>query len=220
MGFSRIFRIFPFSLNNVSVVGVDKFENDTLAAFKSFDLVFNLSSLFKKSGYEVKSILIDRAVVNAIVKKEGKANWDVMKDTSTAVPTETKPSSSGMKILLKKVAVLNSSISYVDESSAMKAYLNNVNFNLKGDMTMSETDMQMIFNAGEFTFIMDGMKYLNKAVLDSKIDMLANLDKWKFTFRENYFTINDLKLNFTGMVAMPGKDIETDIKFGTTTNFI
>ena len=37
----------------------------------------------------------------------------------------------------------------------------------------------------------------------------------KFTFRENYLSINDLKLNFTGMVAMPGDDIETDIKFAT-----
>ena len=74
-----------------------------------------------------------------------------------------------MKILLKKVTVLNSSISYFDESSAMKVYLNDVNFTLTGDMTSSETDMQILFKAGEFTFIMDGMKYLNKAVLDSKI---------------------------------------------------
>ena len=215
LGFFKDFPNLSFSLYNVSVVGVAKFENDTLAGFKSFDIVFNLSSLFKKTGYEVKSIIVDRALVNAIVRKEGKANWDVMKDTAQAVTTETKPSSSGIKILLKKVTVLNSSISYIDESSAMKVYLNNVNFYLKGDMTMSESDMQMTFNAGEFTFIMDGMKYLNKTVLDSKIDMLADLNKWKFTFRENYFTINDLKLNFTGMVAMPGKDIETDIKFGS-----
>ncbi len=214
LGFFRNFPNLSFSLYNVSVVGVNKFENDTLAGFKSFDLVFNLTSLFKKTGYEVKSIVVDQAVVNAIVRKEGKTNWDVMKDTSHAVTTETKPSSSTMKILLKKVTVLNSSISYLDESSAMKVYLNKVNFYMKGDMTMSETDMQMTFNAGEFTFIMDGMKYLNKAVLDSKIDMLANLDKMKFTFRENYLSINDLKLNFTGIVAMPGKDIETDIKFG------
>ncbi len=138
-----------------------------------------------------------------------------MKDTSQTITPETKPSSSGMKILLKKVALLNSSVSYVDESSAMKVYLNNINFYLKGDMTMSETDMQMTINVGEFTFIMDGIKYMNKAVLDSKIDMLANLDKMNFTFRENYFSVNDLILNFTGMVAMPGNDIETDIKFGT-----
>jgi hypothetical protein len=216
LGFFRDFPNLSFSLYDVSVVGVNKFENDTLAGFKSFDLVFNLASLFKKSGYEVKSIIIDQAIVNAIVKKEGKVNWDVMKDTSQSpAPEEAKPTSLGMKIRLKKVSVVNSSISYVDESSAMKVYMRNVNFNLKGDMTMSETDMQMAFNAGEFTFIMNGTKYLNRAVLDSKIDMLANLDKMKFTFRDNYFSINDLKLNFSGMVAMPGKDIETDIKFGT-----
>ena len=29
---------------------------------------------------------------------------------------------------------------------------------------------------------MDGMKYLNKTVLDSKIDMLANLDKYEIHF--------------------------------------
>ncbi|MDO9340964.1 MAG: AsmA-like C-terminal region-containing protein, partial [Bacteroidales bacterium] len=131
------------------------------------------------------------------------------------VSTEEETSSSDMKILLKKVTLMNSSISYVDDESAMKAYFKNLNFNLKGDMTMSETDMQMSLNAGEFTFIMDGMKYLNKAVVDSKIDMLANLDNMKFTFRENYFSVNDLKLNFSGMVAMPGDDIETDLQFGT-----
>ena len=219
LGFFKDFPNLAFSLNQVSVVGVKTFQNDTLAAFESLDLVFNLSSLFKKSGYEVKSVLINRAVVNAIVKKEGKANWDVMKDTSTApapIPASiTNPPSSGLKILLKKVSVLNSSISYIDESSAMKVYLNNVNFNLKGDMTMSQTDLQMDFSSGEFSFIMDGVKYLNKAVLNSKIDMLADLDKMIFTFRENYFSINDLKVNFTGMVAMPGKDIETDIKFSS-----
>jgi|WetSurMetagenome_2_1015567.scaffolds.fasta_scaffold13444_1 hypothetical protein len=215
LGFFRDFPNLSFSLNDVSVVGVGGFKNDTLAGFKSFDLVFNLSSIFKKSGYEVKSIIVDRAIVNAIVRKEGKANWDVMKDTSQAPVAETKPSSSKMKILLKKVSVLNSSISYIDESSPMQIVINGINFTLKGDMTMSQTDLQMTFNAGEFTFIMDGMKYLNKAVLDAKIDLLADLDKFKFTFRDNYFAINDLKLNFSGMVAMPGSDIETDIKFGS-----
>src|ERR1035437_10344238 len=216
LGFFSNFPNLSFSLYNMSVVGVKKFENDTLASFRSFDLVFNLSSLFKKSGYEVNSIVIDRAVVNAIVKKEGKANWDVVKDTAKVpVATETKPSSSGMKIRLKKVSVLNSSISYVDEGSAMKVYLNKVSFSLKGDMTAGESDLQMTFNAGEFTFDMGGTKYFNKAVLDSRIDMLANLDNMKFTFRENYLSINDLKLNFSGTVAMPGKNIQTDIKFET-----
>jgi len=215
LGFFRNFPNLSFSLQDLSVVGVEKFQNDTLAGFKSFDLVFNLSSLFGKSGYEVKSVVMDRAVVNAIVLEDGTANWDIAKDTAETVTTEEKAASSDLKILLRKVALQNSTISYVDDESGMKAYLEKLNFNLKGDMTMSETDMQMSFNIDGVTFIMEGMKYLNKAVIDSKIDLLANLDDMKFTFCENHFSINDLRLNFSGMVAMPGDDIETDILFGT-----
>ena len=86
LGFFRNFPNLTFSLDNLSMVGINKFENDTLAGFKSLDLVFNLSSLFGKSGYEVKSVIIDKAVLNAIVLKDGTANWDIMKDTTETVP--------------------------------------------------------------------------------------------------------------------------------------
>ncbi len=215
LGFFRNFPNLSFSLTGLSVTGKDKFETDTLAAFKSFDLVFNLSSLFKKSGYEVKSIVMNDAVVNAIILNDGTANWDISVDTTSTVSEVETASSSEMKILLESVTLINGSVTYIDDESAMKAYLNDLNFNLTGDMTMSETDLQIAFTAGEFTYIMDGMKYLNKTTVDSKIDMLANLDNMKFTFRENYLTINDMRLNFTGMVAMPGDDIETDIQFST-----
>lgn len=215
LGFFKNFPNLTFSLNGLSVVGVDKFENDTLAAFKSFNLVFNLSSLIGDSGYEVKTIQIDRGVFNAIVLKDGSANWDIMKDTTETVTEVPETESSSMKIKLQKVSMLNSSIAYIDDESDMKAYIKDLNFNLKGDMTMSETDMQISFNAAAFTFIMEGMAYLNKTKINGELDMLANLDTYKFTFRENYFSINDLKLNFSGFVAMPGDDIETDIKFGT-----
>ena len=217
LGFFRNFPNLTFSLKEVSVVGIDKFKNDTLAGIKSVYLVFNLKSLIGKSGYEVKSILIDQAVVNVIYLKDGTANYDIMKQTSEATPAApAATTNSGMKILLKKVVITNSSIVYDDREGSMKAIIGNANFVLSGDMTMSKTDLQISMNTGELTFIMDGMKYLNKVTVDSKLDMLANLDDWKFTFREgSYFTLNDLKVNFTGMVLMPKDDIETDIKFAT-----
>jgi hypothetical protein len=215
LGFFKNFPNLSFSLNGLSVVGIDKFTNDTLAGFNSFSLVFNLSSLFGDKGYEVKSIVVDKAVINAIVLKDGTANWDIMKDTTTTETVEEDTTASTLKVVLQKVELLNTSLSYIDDQSAMKAYMKDLNFNLKGDMTMSETDMQMGLNIGELTFLMDGMKYLNKAKVDSKVDLLANLDNMKFTFRDNYFAINDLRLNFKGMVAMPGDDIATDLEFST-----
>ncbi len=215
LGFFRNFPNLSFSLSGLSVVGVGKFENDTLTSIKSFTLVFNLSSLFKKSGYEINSIIIDKADINTIVLKDGSANWDIVKDTTESTAPQATEEPSSLKILLKKVSVINSSLSYEDAESDIQAYLNDLNFTMKGDMTMSETDMQLIARSGEFTYIMEGMKYLNKTVLDANIDMLANTDKWTFTFRENYLSVNDLKLNFSGYVAMPGDDIETDIRFKT-----
>ncbi len=100
-----------------------------------------------------------------------------MKDTTEA--TTGEESSSAMKIMLKKVSVLHSSVSYTDKSYNMETYLNNLNFDLSGDMTMSETDLQISATADELTFIMDGMKYLNRVTVDSKIDMLANLDNYE-----------------------------------------
>ena len=215
LGFFKNFPNLSFSLNGLSVVGVDRFENDTLVGFNTFSLVFNLSSLFGDSGYEVKSVVMDRAVINAVVLKDGQANWDIMKDTTTIEEADTDTTASSFKVVLQKVALLNTSLSYLDEQSDMKASVKDLNFNLKGDMTSSETNLQMGLTIGEVSFIMEGLKYLNKAKIDSKIDLLANLDNMKFTFGENYFAINDLKLNFKGMVSMPGDDIETDLEFGT-----
>jgi hypothetical protein len=225
LGFFKNFPNLSFSLEKLSVSGVGKFEGDTLAAFKSFDLVFNLMSLFSKSGYEVKSVIIDRAEVNAIVLKDGTANWDITKSSASASPVTqqtTAPASaqasspeSAIKILLRNVEVKNSSVSYSDSSMSLKAVLNNINFGLTGRMSLKETSLDMTLNSTETTVIMDGVKYLNKAKIDSKINMLADLKNWKFTMRENYIAVNDLNISLSGVVSMPGKDIETDLRFGT-----
>ncbi|MGA1976499.1 MAG: AsmA-like C-terminal region-containing protein [Bacteroidales bacterium] len=221
LGFFRNFPNLSFGLENVSFVGIGKFDGDTLAGFRSFDLVFNLSSLFKKSGYEVKSVILDKASINAIVLKDGSANWDIMKETPETAPENkkaaapTSSSSSNLKVLLKRFSVLNSRITYNDASSKMSASLSGINFNLSGDMSETQTDMQISMKADELTFMMDGVKYLNKALLESKIDVLADMKNMKFTFRDNFVALNDLKLKFAGSVSMPGNNIETDIQFGT-----
>jgi hypothetical protein len=212
IGFFHNFPNLSFSLNDLSVVGVEKFQGDTLAAFESFDLVLNLPSLFKKSGYEVRSLIIDRAIINAIILRDGTENWDIAKDTTETVE---EADTSAFRMKLKKVALLNTDVTYTDESSEMTARLGDLNLNLTGDMVASRTNLQIDLNIGALTLDMENVTYLNKALVDAKIGLIADLDTYKFTFGENYLSLNDLIMNFTGMVAMPGDDIETDIKFGT-----
>jgi hypothetical protein len=45
--------------------------------------------------------------------------------------------------------------------------------------------------------------------------MDADMPKFKFTFKENELTMNDLLLGFDGYFAMPGNDMDMDFKFKT-----
>ncbi len=226
LSFFKNFPNLSFSIKDVYVTGIERFEGDTLSGLKSFSLVFNPGSLFGKDGYEIKSIIIDRAILNAIVLNDGTANWDITKpeteseameqpEKTQAEPAETTGGSS-LKLLLRKFEIKNTNISYTDKSAGMSAFLKNLNFSLAGNMSLSETKLKMALNIEEASFIMDGIKYLNKAVIDSKINLIANLDSMRFTFSENYFAINALQLNFAGTVAMPGENIFTDLTFGTS----
>jgi uncharacterized protein involved in outer membrane biogenesis len=233
LGFFKDFPNLTFSLKNVSVTGLGKFEGDTLASFKTFDLAFNLLSILSKSGYEVKSIIVDQAKVNALVLKNGTANWETTKPSVSTTKTQqvaqaanpapesspaissTSSSGSSFKVMLRKVEIKNSSIVYSDSSLSLYARLEELNFRIAGSMTFTETLLKMNLNSGTTTVIMNGVKFLNKAKIDSKINMLAEPDSMKFTMRDNYFSINDLKISLSGMVKMQGKDIKTDLHFGT-----
>jgi vacuolar-type H+-ATPase subunit H len=135
--------------------------------------------------------------------------------TPALVSTSPSTSGSSLKILLRNLEIKNSAITYSDSSLLMDARIEDLNFKLTGSMTFKETILKMTLKSGATTVIIDGVKYLNKVKIDSKINMLAELDSMKFTMRDNYFSINDLKISLSGAVSMPGKDIKTDLHFGT-----
>ncbi len=216
LSFFRHFPNLSFSLSNLTVAGTGAFQNDTLADVKNFSLVFDLASVFKKTGYAVRSVLIDKAIINTIVLKDGKANWDIAKESEpSAQQAQTSSDSSPMHIKLSKVVISNSKVLYTDFESDMQATLAQLDLAISGDMTGGKTDLKIEGKSGEFTYIMEKMKYIDRAVVNTKMDLLADIDSMKFVFRDNYLALNDLKLNFTGTVKMPGDDITTDLSFKT-----
>ena len=212
-----LFRAFPnasFTLKDLNVTGIDKFEGDTLAAVKSFSLVFNLMSLIGDGGYEIRSITIDQPLVNAIVYDDGMANWDIMKETPDQVEDTTaieQPSS--LKVALNKFNISDGRIYYTDMQSGMAAAIEEMDFSLSGNMNAASTDLVMDLTAGRVDFIMDRISYLTDASVGFKAEIDALTDSMKFTLNDNRFYINDIVLNFSGTAAMPGDDIDLDLVF-------
>lgn len=218
-----LIKAFPnasFTLKDLSIVGTGNFEGDTLAAVKSLSLVFNLASIFSGKGYEIKSIAVDEPLANAIVLKDGSANWDIMKETETQAETEAKVETesetggtSSFKMQLRQFTINDGRVRYTDNEAAMAASIEDLSFILSGNMSTSVTELLMDLKASKVDFTMDNVRYLSSVKVDFHAGLDAQLDSMLFVLKDNSFRINDITLNWAGKVSMPGEDIGTDLKF-------
>lgn len=213
----RSFPDFYMSLNGLTVVGIDDFSKDTLVAFKSFSTRLDLMSVIKMKDIKVKAIILDSPVINGIILKNGKSNWDISKpstDTTTNVDT-AKSAPMAFKVSLKKFAIKNANISYTDNVSGMKANMKNFNFDLSGDMSSDFTTINILTTTEAINFSMNGISYLKNATNHIKIAVDADMKNMSFTLKENEFVLNALDLAWDGKISMKDSTITADVKFNT-----
>ena len=65
---------FKFTLNKLSLVGINDFAGDTLIATDKLMLNINLMSVIKGEQYKINSIVLEHPTILAKVLKDGKAN--------------------------------------------------------------------------------------------------------------------------------------------------
>ena len=218
-----VFHSFPdltFYIKDVSVVGVDTFASDTLMYVGKLSLDIDLMSVFG-DNIKIKSIAVDNPLVNAIVLKNGKANWDIVPEDSSATEEDTtaEEESGGFSMALKSFKINNADIFYTDYESDMISEIKGLNFELGGDFTASTTDLNINSAISELNFKYEGVNYLKKAVVKFTAKIFADLDKSVYKFEDNKLVVNDLPLTMEGEVEMPADDIKMNLKLGAKGSF-
>ncbi|MAY82758.1 MAG: hypothetical protein CMP59_01355 [Flavobacteriales bacterium] len=218
-----LFRSFPdffFSIEDVSVSGIDEFEGVELARIGELDLVIDLMSVIKGESIQLKRISLVEPNINILVLENGMANYDIAKTDSTAVQDEEEEEDDGegaaFKMDLKEISIVDGIFVYEDRTMPMSMGLHDLDLSLSGDMTASQTNLQTHGEVADVDFYFDGIGYIRdaKVVLDAGIGM--NLDEMKFTFLDNKLNLNELPLSFEGWLAMPNDAIDMDFKFAAS----
>lgn len=206
---------FRFKIKNVSVIGVDDFKDDTLAYIGELRTDIDIKSVISGDQYKINSIVIDNARILGKILKNGKANWDIAKEDTSAATPETPEDTSATKFAmsLKELKINNAYIVYDDQQSNMYAKLENLNYSLSGDFTQDNFVLNNLLEIAKTTYKMDGIAYLKNVHTKAKMDLDMDMPNMKFTFKENEFSLNDLNLGFDGFIAMPDTNIDMDIKF-------
>lgn len=210
LGLISTFPNFEFSINNVIVDGIDKFEGTQLANIKNLTLKVDLMSVISGDEIKIKTIFIDEPIINAIILADTSANYDIAKPTEEE-ETETTP----FKLNLKDLTIKNARIVYNDATMNLQTTILGLNFHLSGDMTQDVTDLVTKTTIDTLNLTMDNIKYFNKAIIDADATIKADLANNKYTFTENQFKINELILGLDGWVAIfeDNDNIDMDVKF-------
>lgn len=206
-------------LINLSVVGSNEFEGDTLVAFNEFSIKVDIKSVFAMENILVKSILLDRPVMTAKITPEGKANWDIAipseaSDETPETPTAEEPSN--FKVSLSKFEIRNAQIRYIDNETAMKATLANLNFTLSGNTNIDNTDLKISTTIEKVNFYMDGIRYLKEASAGFNGEIGVDLVNNTYKFKDNVFNLNQITAKLDGEVRMPTNNIDVDVTFSST----
>ncbi len=213
-----IFKSFPsltVTLDEFSVVGVEKFDGDTLAYLKQLYVDLDIMSVINGGEIKIEAIILDSPVIRGRVLADSSASWDIAKASESAEDTTAADTAATkFQLGLKTFKIINADIVYDDVPGNTYAELKGFDFQLKGDFTQDFTALDINMAIKELTARSGGVSYLRKADFDFVAGIDADLANAKYVFKENNLRLNNLELGFDGTVAMPDdENINMDIKF-------
>ncbi len=201
------------SVENLKIVNLVPFENETLATAKALSFEMPLSELFKgtEEPLTVNEIIADELLLTLKTNKSGSVNYDIVKASES---TETSPDSTatGFSFDIEHYELNNSSFTYIDEGTNTNVYITEVNHSGNGIFSGDTSELDTKTEA-RISMAIDSTEYLsnNTIRLDALIDL--DLEQQKYSFKENKGFINALPLEFEGFVQMVDAGQDIDITF-------
>lgn len=215
-----LIRNFPnlsVSIDDLSVIGIEPFEGDTLAYMDALKLTLDIMSVIKGDEIQIKKILLNKPNINVLVLKDGTANYDIMIESEDET-SANEESEGSVNLNISEYEINDGRLVYNDATFPMLMSMQGLNHEGKGNFAEEIFTLYTNTNIDKVTVDYDGTRYVNNTKADLKADIAMDLPNMKFTFMENELSINQLAIGFNGWLAMPEDDIDMDITFDAKKN--
>lgn len=215
-----LFKNFPnatVGIEKLVIINKAPFEGDTLVSLGELNLKMSIKELFKgkEEPLSIQGISSTNGLVNIIFNKDGVGNFDIaLKDKKEDKKDEaSKP----LALKIQNYKIENFTFRYIDQGSKIKMVIDSLNHEGTGDFTNSKLDLATKSTA-KVSLDMDKINYMKNVKLTLDAVLGIDLEKSKYTFKENKALINQLPLEFDGFIQMAEKAQIYDLKFKTPTS--
>ncbi|MBX5437954.1 MAG: AsmA family protein, partial [Thermoflavifilum sp.] len=201
-------------IRELTIVGKDDFAGDTLLDIKRLQAVVNLQSIWGKGPYEIRYVALDKPDLRLIVNRAGKANWDILNNSSSSSATASTPSA--FRAALQRYVIREGSMQYADSTLNFYLSMQGLNHEGKGDFTQDVFNLQTQSHISSFTLVYDHIPYLHQVKADVQVNVHVDIPHQSYRFQQGTATLNGLTLLTEGEVRLPDSNqVYMDIHFRT-----
>jgi hypothetical protein len=203
------------TIEKLSIVNNAPFKGDTLVYLGELNLKMSVKELFKskEEAINIEAISSKEGLINIIFNKDGIGNFDIALKNKEADKSKSKP----LSLKIKEYSIENYTFKYFDESSKIRMKLDSLYHSGSGDFASSKLDL-VTKSAANVSLDMDKINYMKKVPVTLEAVLGIDLEKSKYTFKENKAHINKLPLEFDGFIQMVASGQNYDLKFKTPTS--
>ncbi|TPG35501.1 AsmA family protein [Flavobacterium pectinovorum] len=215
-----LFKNFPnatVGIQKLVIINKAPFEGDTLVSLGELNLKMSIKELFKgkEEPLSIQGISSTNGLINIIFNKDGVGNFDIaLKDKNE---TKKDDASKPLSLKIQNYKIENFTFRYIDQGSKIKMVIDSLNHEGTGDFTNSKLDLTTKSTA-KVSLDMDKVNYMKNVKLTLDAVLGIDLEKSKYTFKENKALINQLPLEFDGFIQMVDAGQIYDLKFKTPTS--
>ncbi|MEO0341051.1 MAG: hypothetical protein AAF242_17795, partial [Bacteroidota bacterium] len=160
----------------------------------------------------IKNIDLDQPDVRILVLKDGTANYNIAKASSSAEPTASSSGGEGFVMALQNYGIKEGKFVYDDASLNTFVEAEGIDHQGSGAFTSSVYDLDTEMEVQSLSVDYGGIAYLSKAKAD--IDAIFNIDQNTntYTLKDNDIIVNALRLTGDGSIQLAsGDDINLDL---------
>lgn len=197
------------SLEDFGLIGTQDFSEDTLFYADEIDLDVDLLSIIRGEAISVNAVNIISPIVNIKVLEDGKANYDITKESDSNAPS----AKTNFEVNVQEWNITSGRFSYTDNSLPFSLSLKGLDHQGSGDFTQDIFDINTSSEIQSVTVIYSGIPYILKKHALAEVALEMNLPEKKYTFKENLLTLNQLELGFDGYLQLLEESMKMDISF-------
>ncbi len=209
-----LFRHFPHlsvRIHGLCITGKETFSKDTLIAAQETDLILDIKKAIK-GDYDILKVSVIKPRIHAIVRKNGVANWNIVKASGEKTTDAGKPKH--FTVSLRKYAIEHAFIEYRDEQKNIHATVDDLVHEGSGEFKNDLFTLSTQTSCAALTVVSGKIPYLSKVKTNISFDIQVERRNNKYSFDTKGIKLNGLDVTAKGFVQMRDTaNTDVDITF-------